>query len=203
MRYGAIFTPTSTQDTVRLPGFFGGATWSGAAFDPTSGYLYVNSNNIPREHRLERLPASSPYPYRNTGYGRFQDPNGYPGIKPPWGNLTAIDLNRGEFAWQSVLGEYPELTAKGRKPTGTENLGGCIVTAGGLVFIAATKDEMFRAFDKSTGQVLWQTKLPAAGYATPCTYAVDGRQYVAIAAAGGGKLATKSGDQFVAFALPK
>jgi len=203
MRYGAIFTPTGTQDTVRLPGFFGGATWSGAAFDPTSGLLYVNTNNIPREHRLERLPATSPYPYRNTGYGRFQDQNGYPGIKPPWGNLTAIDLNHGEFAWQSVLGEYPELTAKGLKPTGTENLGGCIVTAGGLVFIGATKDEMFRAFDKRTGQKLWQTKLPAAGYATPCTYAVNGRQYVVIAAAGGGKLGTRTGDQFVAFALPR
>lgn len=203
MRYGPIFTPTGTQDTVRMPGFFGGATWAGAAFDPTTGFLYVNSNNIPREHRLERLPATSPYPCRNTGYGRFQDPNGYPAVRPPWGNLTAIDLNRGEFAWQSILGEYPELTAQGIKPTGTENLGGCIVTAGGLVFIGATKDEMFRAFDKSTGQVLWQTKLPAAGYATPCTYSVDGRQYVAIAAAGGGKLATKTGDQFVAFALPK
>lgn len=202
MRFGPIFTPTGTQDTVRLPGFFGGATWAGAAFDPTTGFLYVNSNNVPREHRLERLPPSSPYPYRNTGYGRFQDANGYPGIKPPWGNLTALDLNRGELAWQSVLGEYPELTAKGLKPTGTENLGGCIVTTGGLVFVGATKDEQFRAFDKQTGQLLWRTRLPAGGYATPCTYSVKGRQYVAIAAAGGGKLATKTGDQFVAFALP-
>lgn len=202
MKYGAIFTPTGLQDTVRFPGFFGGATWSGASVDPTTGILYVNSNNIPREHRLEKLPAGSPYPYRNTGYGRFVDDRGYPAVKPPWGNLTAIDLNRGEFAWQSVLGEYPELTAQGIPPTGTENLGGTIVTAGGLVFIGGTKDEKFRAFDKATGKVLWEWKLPAAGYATPCTYWAGGRQFVAIAAAGGGKLQTKSGDAFVAFALP-
>ncbi|MCC2667761.1 MAG: gcd [Armatimonadetes bacterium] len=203
MRYGSIFTPTGFQDTVRVPGFLGGANWSGASFDPTNGMLYVNSNNIPREHRLEKMPAGSPYPYRNTGYGRFVDQNGYPGIKPPWGNLTAIDLSKGELAWQSVLGEYPELIAKGLPPTGTENLGGTIVTAGGLVFIGGTKDEKFRAFDKTTGKVLWEAKLPAGGYATPCTYSVKGRQYVAIAAGGGGKQATKSGDAYVAFALPE
>ena len=203
MRYGAIFTPTGFEDTVRVPGFLGGANWSGASFDPTTGLLYVNSNNIPREHRLEKMPAGSPYPYRNTGYGRFVDQNGYPGIKPPWGNLTAIDLGKGEFAWQKVLGEYPELIAKGIPPTGTENLGGTIVTAGGLVFIGGTKDEKFRAFDKTTGKILWETTLPAGGYATPCTYSVKGRQYVAIAAAGGGKQATKVGDTYVAFALPE
>ncbi|MGV3724535.1 MAG: pyrroloquinoline quinone-dependent dehydrogenase, partial [Actinomycetota bacterium] len=157
---------------------------------------------IPREHRLEKGPNGSPYPYRNTGYGRFVDQNGYPAIKPPWGQLTAINLSRGDFAWQTVLGEYPELIAKGLPPTGTESLGGAIVTAGGLVFIGGTKDEKFRAFDKITGKLLWQTMLPAGGYATPCTYSVEGRQFVAIAAAGGGKLATKTGDAYVAYALP-
>jgi len=203
MRYGPIFTPTGFESTVRFPGFHGGASWAGASFDPTTGLLYVNSNNIPREHKLERTPAGTPYPYRNTGYARFTDSEGYPAVKPPWGNLTAIDLNRGEFAWQIVLGEFPELTARGIPPTGTENLGGTIVTAGGLVFVGGTKDEKFRAFDKKTGKRLWETTLPAAGYATPCTYAVDGRQFVAIAAGGGGKLATKSGDAYVAFALPR
>jgi quinoprotein glucose dehydrogenase len=110
-------------------------------------------------------------------------------------------LNKGEFAWRITLGEFPELTARGIPSTGTENFGGTIVTAGGLVFIAATKDEKFRAFDKSNGKLLAEYKLDAGGYATPCTYSVAGRQYVVIAAGGGGKLATKSGDAFVAFAL--
>jgi quinoprotein glucose dehydrogenase len=111
-------------------------------------------------------------------------------------------LNRGEIAWQIVLGEYPELTARGIPPTGTENFGGTIVTAGGLVFIGGTRDEMFRAFDKTNGKLLWKFKLPAAGYATPCTYAIDGRQYVAIPASGGGKLGTPLGDSIMAFSLP-
>jgi glucose dehydrogenase len=204
MRYGSIFTPTALgQPTVRLPGFHGGASWAGASFDPATGILYVNSNNIPREHSLEEAPPGSPHRYRNTGYGRFVDQEGYPAIKPPWGNLTAINLNTGEFAWQVVLGEYPELIARGLPPTGTENLGGTIVTAGGLVFVAGTKDERLRAFDKESGKVLWEYRLPAAGYATPCTYSAGGRQFVAIAAGGGGKLATRSGDAFVAFALPE
>jgi quinoprotein glucose dehydrogenase len=201
MRFGPIFTPTGFQPTVRLPGFHGGASWAGASFDPTTQTLYVNSNNIPREHALEPAPPDAGYPYRNTGYKRFTDHEGYPAVKPPWGLLTAIDLNRGEFRWQSVLGEFPELTKRGIPPTGTESLGGTIVTAGGLVFVAGTKDEKIRAFDKDTGRVLWEHKLPYAGYATPCTYAVRGRQYVAIAAGGGGKLETPSGDAFVAFAL--
>ena len=116
--------------------------------------------------------------------------------------LNAIDLNTGAFAWRVPLGEYEELTARGVPQTGTENFGGAVVTAGGLVFIAGTKDERIRAFDAATGEELWSHRLPAAGYATPCTYAVDGRQYVAIAAGGAGKLKTKAGDAFVAFALP-
>lgn len=141
-------------------------------------------------------------PYTMTGYNRFLDPDGYPAVEPPWGTLNAIDLNKGEIAWQVPLGELPELVSRGRPGTGTENYGGPVVTGGGLVFIGATKDEMFRAFDKRTGEVLWETLLPAGGYATPATYAIDGRQYVVIAA-GGGKMGTKSGDAYVAFALPR
>jgi quinoprotein glucose dehydrogenase len=139
--------------------------------------------------------------YSHTGYNRFLDPDGYPAVKPPWGTLNAIDLNRGTVAWTVTLGELPELTKRGIPPTGTENYGGPIATAGGLLFIGATKDEKFRAFDCSNGRVLWETSLPAGGYATPATYAVNGKQFVVIAA-GGGKMGTKSGDSYVAFALP-
>lgn len=141
-------------------------------------------------------------PYSHTGYNRWLDTNGYPAVKPPWGTLNAIDLNTGEFVWKTPLGELPELTARGIPPTGAENYGGPVVTAGGLVFIAASKDEMFRAFDQKTGKVLWQARLPAAGYATPAIYSAKGKQFVVIAC-GGGKCGTKSGDAYVAFALPK
>jgi quinoprotein glucose dehydrogenase len=140
-------------------------------------------------------------PYSHTGYNRFFDPEGYPAIRPPWGTLNAIDLNTGEYLWRVPLGEFAELTARDIPPTGTENYGGPVITAGGLVFIAATKDEMIRAFDQETGEVLWQAKLPAGGYATPSTYSVNGRQFLVIAC-GGGKMGTKSGDAYVAFALP-
>ncbi len=142
-----------------------------------------------------------PPPYTHTGYNRWLDPDGYPAIKPPWGTLNAIDLNTGDYLWRVTLGEFPELTEKGIPPTGTENYGGPLVTAGGLVFIGASRDGMFRAFDRKTGREIWKTKLPAAGYASPACYEVDGRQFVVIAC-GGGKLGTKSGDAYVAFALP-
>ena len=145
---------------------------------------------------------ASASPYRFAGYERWKDPDGYPAIKPPWGTLSAIDLNTGEYRWRIPLGEFPALTARGLAPTGTELYGGPIVTAGGLVFIAAAQDEKLRAFDKATGKLLWDAKLPAAGYATPSTYAVGGRQFVVIAA-GGGKLGSKSSDTYVAFALPR
>ena len=141
-------------------------------------------------------------PYVHTGYNRFLDPFGYPAMKPPWGTLTAIDLNEGKILWQVPLGEFAELTARGIPKTGTENYGGPIATAGNLLFIGASKDEHFRAFDRRTGQELWKYKLPAGAYATPATYEAGGRQYVVIAC-GGGKMGTKSGSSYIAFALPR
>jgi quinoprotein glucose dehydrogenase len=158
--------------------------------------------------KSKELPNSEPRPsdmkYRFTGYHKFLDPEGYPAIAPPWGTLNAINLNTGEYVWKINLGEYPELAAKGLKNTGTENYGGPVVTAGGLVFIGATDfDKKFRAFDKATGEWLWETTLPFSGNATPATYAVNGRQYVVIAAGGGKDLKSPSGGVYVAFALPK
>jgi quinoprotein glucose dehydrogenase len=141
--------------------------------------------------------------YRNEGYILFRDPNGYPPLTPPWGTLNAIDLNKGEIRWQIPLGEYPELVAKGIKNTGSDNYGGPVVTASGLLFIGATNfDKKFRAFDKLTGKMLWETELPAAGNATPSIYEIDGREYVAIVC-GGGKNGAPSGSSIVAFALPQ
>jgi quinoprotein glucose dehydrogenase len=189
---------------------------TGRGMMPSVAFLSTEQKEAVAEFLLGEAPASRTpdqpaasgadvllsEPYTHTGYNRWLDTNGYPAVKPPWGTLNAIDLNTGEYVWRTPLGEFPELTARGIPPTGTENYGGPVVTAGGIVFIAASKDEMFRAFDQRTGKVLWQTKLPAAGYATPATYMVNGQQFVVIAC-GGGKCGTKSGDAYVAFALPK
>jgi quinoprotein glucose dehydrogenase len=148
-----------------------------------------------------RGDAPTPFDVRYTldGNIRFTDPDGFPAITPPWGTLTAIDMNRAAIAWQVPLGEVP---GSGLKDTGSENYGGPVVTAGGLVFIGATNyDRAFRAFDAASGKVLWQTTLPAAGNATPAVYEVGGTQYIAIAA-GGGKWGAPSGGSYVAFALP-
>jgi quinoprotein glucose dehydrogenase len=194
--------PPSLEGTIIFPGFDGGSNWGGGSFDPTTGWYYINSHDEPWIMTLVPTHADVTYPYGHTGYNHFLDPEGYAAIKPPWGQLTAFDLNKGEIAWQRVLGEFKELTARGIPPTGTQNIGGSIVTAGGLVFIGSTQDEMFRAFDKTNGKVLWEAQLPAGGYATPCTYEANGKQYVVIAAGGGGKPRTRSGDAYVAFALP-
>lgn len=142
--------------------------------------------------------------YRFTGYRKFLDPDGYPAVAPPWGTLNAIDLNTGQYKWKIPLGEYPELAAAGVKNTGTENYGGPIVTAGGLLFIGATNfDKKFRAFDKSTGALLWETTLPFSANTTPITYMVNGCQFVVIAAGGGKDPKSPSGGVYVAFSLPR
>jgi quinoprotein glucose dehydrogenase len=146
--------------------------------------------------------TGSPDRYTIEGYTVFSDPDGVPAISPPWGTLNAIDLVKGEILWKVPLGEYPQLVAKGIRNTGSMNFGGVVATAGGLVFVAATADEKIRAFEQHSGRVLWEHKLPAAGYATPSVYMAGGRQYVAIAAGGGGKNATRSGDSIIAFVLP-
>ena len=152
-------------------------------------------------------PASTEKPsrpgYSANGYPKLLDQEGYPGCTPPWGTLSCIDLNTGKIRWKVPLGEYTELTAQGIPKTGTENFGGAIVTGGGVVFCAGTRDGKIRAFDKETGKELWEHKLPWGGYATPATYEVKGRQFLVIAATGGGKLAGPTGDAYVAFALPR
>ena len=152
--------------------------------------------------QLTTTDNRSSSPYVHTGYNRWYDSNGLPVSKPPWGTLTAIDLKIGDHKWQIPLGEFASLSEKGVPATGTDNYGGPLVTKSGLIFIAATPDKKFRALDSSTGAILWETVLPAAGYASPSTYSVDGRQFVVIAC-GGGKLRSGSGDTYVAFALDK
>lgn len=139
----------------------------------------ISEENVSQEE-------SNPYylRYTNQGYNRFLDQEGWPAVKPPWGTLTAIDMNEGSIVWQRELGEYEELTKRGIPPTGAKNQGGPIVTAGGLIFIASTEDEMFRAFDKSNGDLLWEYKLPGPGFATPSTYEFNGEQYVVISVTG-------------------
>ncbi|MBI1763022.1 MAG: PQQ-binding-like beta-propeller repeat protein [Acidobacteria bacterium] len=286
---GGQFIPmTVGQETIIFPGFDGGAEWGGSAFDPETGLLYVNANEmawhaslaenqsgnsgrqiymrscatchgddltgsppqmptlvgVGTKHNLTtlssfirqgagRMPAfpnlskedmtalvqfllsgetkelandaaAANLPkYRFTGYRKFVDPDGYPAIAPPWGTLNAINLNTGAYAWKIPLGEYPELAAQGMKDTGSENYGGPVVTAGGLVFIAATNfDKKFRAFDKLTGKLLWETTLPFSGNATPATYQVNGRQYVVVHATGGkARRGETGGDVLLAFAL--
>lgn len=141
--------------------------------------------------------------YLHMGYDLFLDQDGYPGTAPPWGTLNAIDLTTGDYLWRKPLGEYPDLVRKNIRNTGTLNYGGAVATAGGIVFIAATADEKFRAFETSRGKLLWEHDLPAGGYATPSVYMHNGRQYIAIVAGGGGKNRTKSGDNILVFALPE
>jgi quinoprotein glucose dehydrogenase len=156
--------------------------------------------------RMVARPEGSLIPYRSQSVGqqRFWDPNLYPCQQPPWGHLTAIDLDQGEFRWRSTLGVIDDLIAKGIPPTGTSNLGGSIVTAGGLVFIGATNDSRFRAFDKATGKELWTVRLPASAHATPMTFLgrKSGKQFVVIAAGGGNKYNKTYSDSLVAYSLP-
>lgn len=201
-RSGPIFTPPSFEGTIVRPGFLGGALWGGGSFDPETNYLYVNTSENANLMALVEAGEDKPFRYSHKGYVRFFDHEGRAPTKPPWGFLTCIDMNEGEFVWREPLGEDPELAKKGVPTTGTRQLGGSIATSGGLVFVGSTLDEKFRAFDSKTGAELWSYKLNAGGYATPCTYESGGRQFVVIAAGGGSTQGTKAGDEFVAFALP-
>jgi quinoprotein glucose dehydrogenase len=166
-------------------------------------YLHSDSAAAGSEHTNTGMAGGPGTQYSFTGYRKFLDPDGYPAIAPPWGTLSAIDMNSGKFLWQIPLGEYPALAAQGLSNTGSENYGGPVVTAGGLIFIGATVyDRKFRAFDSATGKLLWETTLPFAGMATPATYSVDGRQYVVIASSGGRDPNSPTGGSYVAFALP-
>jgi quinoprotein glucose dehydrogenase len=152
---------------------------------------------------VPEVTTANPYrdlKYSITGYNKFQSKEKYPAIKPPWGTLNAVDLNTGEIAWRIPLGDVAEFKAKGIA-TGSENYGGPVVTASGLLFIAATPDGKFRAFNKKNGKLLFETDLPVPAFATPAVYQAGGKQFVVVAC-GGGKLGTKSGDSYVAFALP-
>ena len=204
MRIGPVFTPMAFgQDTIAVPGFSGGAEWGGMSADP-EGTLYINSNDIAWYTSVISHPNPEPgrSPNHFSGYNKFRDADGYPAVAPPWGTLNAIDMNTGEYRWRIPLGYYPALAERGLGDTGTENYGGPITTASGLLFIGATVyDRQFRAFDKDTGELLWQTELPYSGVATPATYMVDGRQYVVIATSGG-RDPLQRGAAYVAFALP-
>ena len=158
---------------------------------------------IEDKKEMQSVGEGPPAKYRFAGYGKFLDPDGYPAVLPPWGTLNAINLDTGAYLWKIPFGEYPALVKQGMKNTGTENYGGPIVTAGGLLFIGATNfDKKFHAFDKYTGKLLWETTLPFAGNATPATYEINGRQYVVIGAGGGKDLTSPSGGMYVAFAVP-
>ena len=299
-RIGKMFIPPGKQPSLVFPGYDGGAEWGGPAFDPETGILYVNANemawgmemydnkyearkketyglagkrlyanncsvchgmdqkgtgnnpalvDINKKYTYESFithinngrrmmpafaflsqqdkdaiasfildqkevqkkeykavpidPVTDPnyMPYKMAGYTKFMSSDGYPGITPPWGTLNAINLNTGDLVWKVPLGEYEALKAKGVPPTGTENYGGPVVTAGGLVFIAAARDAKMRAFNKYTGKQVWEYDLPAPGFATPAVFELEGRMFIVIAC-GGGKLGTQSSDKYLAFALP-
>jgi quinoprotein glucose dehydrogenase len=291
-----MYNAPSLQGTVVFPGLDGGAEWGGPTFDPETGMLYINANemawviqakdisntvtsqetyeqagkrlyqsNCMTCHGPERqgsgnfpsivgaekkytrddfhnllqtgrrmMPAfkqlnenereaittfvlsnkelstkpfentvkDDPYklPYTITGYNKFLSKEGHPAIAPPWGTLNALDLSTGKYTWKKTLG-HDTAYKNAKEPTGTENYGASVVTKGGLLFIAATKDGKFRAFNKRNGDLLWEVDLPAPAYATPAVYELDGKQYIVIAC-GGGKMNTRSGDSYVAFALP-
>ncbi|MDH3281244.1 MAG: PQQ-binding-like beta-propeller repeat protein [Gammaproteobacteria bacterium] len=300
MLMGDIFDPPGFEKLVIMPQFNGGMEWPGAAYDPESRTLIVNTNNEAEWHSMEpaedskeltphalgnkisrsvcarchgissegipgientpgmlgisdrlskdevrallregrgQMPAFAHFsevetnavlaylfdeqggepisgddaalqyaggiPYLGTGHWDFRDNRGFPVNQRPWGLLNAVDLDTGAVKWQVPLGTYTELEAEGHPPTGTFNIGGPVVTAGGLVFIAGTLDERFRAFDKDTGEMLWEFQMDAAGYATPATFEVDGKQYVVMAGGGGGIPRTRSGDSYYFFGLPE
>lgn len=196
---GDLFTPIGLKTTILFPGTNGGANWGGGSYDPATSTLYVNSMDVGMVYQMIQRPEGSVIPYRTRGpktpNSRFWDPDMNPCQRPPWGHLTAIDMNTGQFRWRVTLG---------RPGTGSPNIGGSIVTAGGLVFIGATNDSKFRAFDKDNGKELWTADLPASAHATPMTYfdKKTGKQLVVVAAGGGNKYNATVSDSLVAFSLP-
>jgi quinoprotein glucose dehydrogenase len=205
------YTPFGLENALRFPGTMGGGNWGGVSFDPKLGYIFVNTSNLGGTGKMGPAPEGAALPFRPiSGYNRWVDQQAYPCQQPPWGELSAVDTATGDIAWRVPLGSYDELEKQGRRNWGTPNLGGSIATAGGLVFIGATLDARFRAFDSRNGAELWSTKLDAAALSVPITYqGADGRQYVVIAAGGPGRFRsidpTKSdgADSLIAFALPK
>jgi quinate dehydrogenase (quinone) len=202
LKGGGIFTPYGLKQTLVVPGTLGGGNWSGAAFDPGRGYLFVNANEVAAVGALEPQPERSPEAYRRNNvrgeYARFWDEQQKPCQKPPWGTLNAVDVNSGEIVWKVPLGGAEGLKGK----TGAPSLGGSIVT-NGVVFIGATADAKLRAFDAKTGDELWSAELEANANATPATYLgkKTGKQYIVIAAGGGGYFRGKTSDTLAAFAL--
>lgn len=202
------FTRYGTKPSLVVPGTLGATDWHGGSYDPQLNYVFYNIINLGDIGQMVPTPPGSPLAYERSGphgpYDRFWDGNNYwPCLQPPWGQLVALDLDTGEYAWRVPLGTIPELDAIGVHNTGSMNMGGSIATAGGLIFIAATNDRHFRAFEAKTGKVLWDTQLEAGAYATPITYqGKDGKQYVVIVATGGGYYDRKGGDSVAAFALP-
>ena len=203
---GSVYTPVGLKPTLFWPGAGGGANWGSGAFDPESHLLYINATELANFQYMEKMPEGSPVAYHargvvKPGSTKFVDQDGYPCQSPPWGTLTAIDVDTGEFKWRSTLGVVDALVAKGIPPTGVSNIGGPLVTGGGLLFIGATNDSRFRAFDKATGKEIWTVTLPASAHSTPITYLgpVNKKQYVVIAAGGAGKTYS---DVLIAYSLP-
>ncbi|HEV3484151.1 MAG TPA: pyrroloquinoline quinone-dependent dehydrogenase [Vicinamibacterales bacterium] len=207
-----LFTPPAIDGTmVMFPSTLGGGNWSGLSYDASRGFVYTNIMNLGQVARMERRtdPATGPVTYKRTGpwgspYGRFWNPQTkVPCSAPPFGELVAVDVNTAEIVWRVPLGVFDELAARGFPKTGAPNIGGTIATASGIVFIGATIDGRFRAFDAGAGTLLWETRLEASAHATPMSFmGRDGRQYVVIAAGGNGLLASPPGSKVVAFALP-
>jgi quinoprotein glucose dehydrogenase len=217
LKADGLYTPPTEQGTLFLPFTGGGANWGSTAFDASRNLVIVNVNNIAHEIRLipadqvqavrEALEDSEVAPQRGAPFGMTRavlaSSLDLPCTPPPWGMLVAVDAAKGEIVWRKVLGDTRDLAPMGLAiKTGTPNLGGPIVTAGGLVFIGASFDSQFRAFDIDTGKVLWSDTLPASAQATPMTYMWQGRQYVVIANGGYGNFDSRMGDYVTAYALP-
>jgi quinoprotein glucose dehydrogenase len=202
---GAFFQPWSLDYTLNFPGGNGGANWGGASYDAQANLVFVNTMDVGVIVKLEKAPAGSKLPYRFRGapHTVFWDSQHYPCQRPPWGSLTAIDLSDGSLRWRVPLGSFPELDRRAVPPTGTPNIGGSIVTAGGIVFIGASNDSRLHAFDETTGRELWSATLPASGHATPMTFLGDrsGKQFLVIAAGGGNRYSERFSDALVAFTL--